>query len=163
MKKYITVILLFVLSALGLTQDVVTKPITQSEDITEIINSSTQELLLVTDVFRNKILADAVRVAVLECGVKAFVLAPEALVQDLSSYFGTLRQAGVAIHLQEATGAFLVIDRKFVIQGSLLSELETPEISNPTMLIASEDYAKHLTQIFIDAFEGAKEWVYEPQ
>jgi hypothetical protein len=162
MKKYITVTLLFVLSAISLAQDVVTRPLNKSEEMAEVINASTQELHLVTDVFRNKVLADAVRVAVLERGVKAFVLAPETLIQDLSSYFGTLSQAGAAIHLQDATGAFLVIDRKYVIQGQLLSELETPGISTPTTLIASEDYANHLTQLFIEAFEGAKEWVYEP-
>jgi hypothetical protein len=163
MKRYITLLLLSILSTLCLAQDVVTRPINQSEEIAEVINASTQELLLVTDTFRNKTLADAVRVAALERGVKVFVLAPEALVQDLSSYFGTLSQAGATIHLQEATGAFLVIDRKYVIQGALLSDLENPQGSAQTMLIASEDYANHLTQLFIDAFEGATSWVYEPQ
>jgi phosphatidylserine/phosphatidylglycerophosphate/cardiolipin synthase-like enzyme len=163
MKRYITLLLLSVLSTLGLAQDVVTHPLSKSEEIAEVINASTQELLLVTDTFRNKSLADAVRVAALERGVKVFVLVPEALVQDLSSYFGTLSQAGATIHLQEATGAFLVIDRKYVIQGNLLSELENPQAITPTMLIASEDYADHLTQLFIDSFEGATLWVYEPQ
>lgn len=163
MKGYITLLLLSVLSTLSLAQDVLTRPITQSEEIAEVINASTQELLLVADTFRNKTLSDAVRLAVLERGVKVFVLAPESLVQDLSSYFGTLSRAGATIHLQEATGAFLVIDRQYVIQGSLLSELENPEMATQTMLIASEDYAKHLTQIFIEAFEGATVWVYEAQ
>jgi phosphatidylserine/phosphatidylglycerophosphate/cardiolipin synthase-like enzyme len=163
MKGYITLLLLSVLSTLSLAQDVITRPISKSEEIAEVINASTQELLLVTDTFRNKTLADAVRVAALERGVNVFVLAPEALIQDLSSYFGTLSQAGATIHLQDATGAFLVIDHKYVVQGALLSELENPEMTTQTMLIASEDYANHLTQLFIDAFEGAKEWIYKAQ
>jgi hypothetical protein len=163
MKRYIVLLLLPVLSTFSLAQGVVTRPLSKSEEIAEVINASTQELLLVTDTFRNKSLADAVRVAVLERGVKVFVLAPETLIQDLSSYFGTLSQAGATIHLQEATGVFLVIDRKYVIQGALLSNLENPQGSAQTMLIASEDYANHLTQLFIDAFEGATSWVYEPQ
>jgi hypothetical protein len=161
MKKYIALLLLFALSTLSLAQDVVTRPLSKSEEIAEIINACTQELLLVTDTFRNKTLADAVRVAALERGVKVFVLVPEPLVQDLSSYFGTLSQAGATIHLQDATGGFLIIDRKYVVQGALLSELENPQSTTQTMLIASEDYANHLTQLFIDAFEGASAWVYE--
>jgi phosphatidylserine/phosphatidylglycerophosphate/cardiolipin synthase-like enzyme len=163
MKRYTALLLLSVLSTLSLAQEVVTRPISKSEEIAEVINASTQELLLVTDTFRNETLADAVRVAALERGVKVFVLAPEELAQDLSSYFGTLSQAGATVHLQEATGAFLVIDRKYVIQGNLLSELENPQTTTPTMLIASQDYANHLTQLFIEAFEGATTWVYEPQ
>lgn len=163
MKRYTALLLLSVMSTLSLAQEVVTRPIGEAKEIAEVINASTQELLLVTDTFRNETLADAVRVAALERGVKVFVLAPEALVQDLSSYFGTLSQAGATIHLQDATGAFLVVDRKYVVQGNLLSELENPQTATPTMLIASEDYANHLTQLFIDVFEGGTVWVYEPQ
>jgi hypothetical protein len=163
MKRYIALLLLSVLSTFNLAQDVVTRPLSKSGEIAEVINASTQELLLVADTFRNETLADAVRVAALERGVNVFVLAPESLIQDLSSYFGTLSQAGATIHLQEATGAFLVIDRKYVIQGALLSDLANPQTSSQTMFIASEDYANHLTQLFIDAFEGATTWVYEPQ
>jgi phosphatidylserine/phosphatidylglycerophosphate/cardiolipin synthase-like enzyme len=142
---------------------VVTRPVATSEEIVRVIDAATQELLLSTDTFRNQDLANAVNRALLERGVDVYVLAPEALVTDLSSYFGTLERSGASVHTQETTGAFLIVDRKYVIQGPILSELETASQSNPTVLIASPDYATHLTKLFIEAFEGGQVWTHVPQ
>jgi hypothetical protein len=161
MSKYLFLFLLFL--STGYAQEVVTQPIQNIEVLTELIGSSTQELLLVTDVFRNEAVADAVKNALIERGVKVYVLVPQNLVTDLSSYFGTLAKAGAMIHLQESTGAFLVIDRNYVVQGSLLGSLPEAQPTTPTMLIASTDYANHLAQLFIDAFEGGQVWTYKPQ
>lgn len=160
MKKYI---LLFLFLSVCHGQEIVTQPITDSEALIEVIASSTQELLLVTDVFRNEAVADAVKDALTERGVAVYALAPRDLVTDLSSYFGTLAQAGAVIHTQEATGAFLVIDREYVIQGSMLGSLPEAQAVTPTMLIASSEYADQLAGLFIDAFEGGETWTYEPQ
>lgn len=161
MIKYLFIFLLCL--SLGYAQEAVTQPITDVEALTEVINASTQELLLVTDVFRNEMVSDAVKDAILKRGVEVYVLAPQDLVTDLSSYFGTLAEAGAVIHTQEATGAFLVIDRKYVVQGSLLGGLHEVQPTTPTMLIASTEYANHLAGLFIDAFEGGKAWFYETQ
>jgi hypothetical protein len=161
MNKYFLLFLLFL--SVSYAQEVVTQPIQDIEALTALISSSTQELLLVTDVFRNEAVADAVKNALVERGVQVYVLVPQDLVTDLSSYFGTLAQAGATIHLQESTGAFLVIDRKYVVQGSLLGSLPEAQPTTPTMLIASTDYANHLAQLFIDAFEGGQAWTYKPQ
>lgn len=161
MKKYLFLFLLFL--SVGYTQEVATQPITDIEALTEVIGTSTQELLLVTDIFRNEAIADAVKDALTKRGVQVYVLAPKDLVTDLSSYFGTLAQAGAVIHTQEATGAFLVIDRKYVVQGSLLGGLPEAQSATPTMLIASAEYANHLATLFIDAFERGESWTFEAQ
>jgi hypothetical protein len=160
MNKYI---LFFLFLSVCHGQEIVTQPIADTEALVEVITSSTQELLLVTDVFRNEAVADAVKNALTERGVAVYVLAPEDLVTDLGSYFGTLAQSGAVIHTQEATGAFLVIDRKYVIQGSMLGSLPEAQAVAPTMLIVSPEYADQLAGLFIDAFEGGETWTYEPQ
>lgn len=161
MKKYLLLCLL-ILSA-GHAQEVVTQVVTDVEALTKVIGSSTQELLLVTDVFRNEAVSDAVKDALTKRGVAVYVLAPQDLVTDLSSYFGTLAQAGAAIHIQEATGAFLVIDRKYVVQGPMLGNLPEAQPTTPTMLVVSTEYADHLAQLFIDAFEGVEAWTFDAQ
>jgi hypothetical protein len=161
MKKYFLSFVLFL--SLGYGQEVATQPITDVDALIEVISASTQELLLVTDVFRNEAVSDAVKDALLKRGVKVYVLAPQDLVTDLSSYFGTLSEAGAVIHTQEATGAFLVIDRKYVVQGPMLGGLPKGQPSTPTMLVASPEYANHLAGLFIDAFEGGEAWSYEVQ
>ncbi len=161
MIKYLFIFLFCV--SLGYAQEALTQPITDAEALAGVINASTQELLLVTNVFRNEVVSDAVKDALLKRGVRVYVLVPQGLVTDLSSYFGTLAEAGAVIHTQEATGAFLVIDRKYVVQGSMLGSLPEGQLSTPTMLVASTDYANHLAQLFIDAFEGGETWSYEVQ
>ena len=160
MKKYI---LFFLFLSVGHGQQIVTQPITDDEALAQVIAASTQELLLVTDVFRNEAVSDAVKDALTKRGVAVYVLAPRDLVTDLSSYFGTLARAGAVIHTQEATGAFLVVDRKYVVQGSMLGSLPETQAATPTMLIASTEYADQLAGLFIDAFEGGEAWTYEPQ
>ncbi len=163
MKNYLVFILTTFCFSSPIAQDVVTKPIATSEEIVQVIDAATQELLLSTDTFRNQDMANAVNRALLERGVKVYVLVPETLVTDLSSYFGTLERSGASIHTQETTGAFLVVDRTYVIQGQMLSELETVNQSTPTVLIASIDYANHLTTLFTEAFEGGQAWTHVPQ
>jgi hypothetical protein len=160
MKKYI---FLFLFLSVCYGQEVVTQPVTDTEALAEVIAASTQELLLVTDIFRNEVVADAVKDALSKRGVAVYVLAPRDLVTDLSSYFGTLAQAGAVIHTQEATGAFLIVDRKLVVQGSLLGSLPETQTATPTMLIASTEYADQLAGLFIDAFDGGEAWTYEAQ
>jgi hypothetical protein len=161
MKKYFLLIVIFL--SLGYGQEVATQPITDVDALIEVISASTQELLLVTDVFRNEAVSDAVKDALLKRGVNVYVLAPQDLVTDLSSYFGTLAEAGAVIRTQEATGAFLVIDRKYVVQGPMLGGLPEAQLGTPTMLVASPEYANHLAGLFIDAFEGGEAWSYEAQ
>ncbi len=162
MKNLFFVFFILTLSS-SFAQSVVTKPIETTKSIAEVIDSATSELLLVTDTFRNEALADAVKNALEKRGVKVYLLVPETLVNDLSSYFGTLERSGAEIRLQDSTGAFLIVDRTYVIQGQLLSTLETTEQPTPTMLIANKDYANYLTELFIDAFEGAKVWTHDAQ
>jgi phosphatidylserine/phosphatidylglycerophosphate/cardiolipin synthase-like enzyme len=163
MKNYFVFILTAFYFSSSMAQDVVTKPIAASEEIVQVIDAATQELLLSTDTLRNQDLANAVNRALLERGVEVYVLVPETLVTDLSSYFGTLERSGANIHTQETTGAFFVVDRSYVIQGPMLSELETANQDSPTVLIASPDYANHLTKLFTKAFEGGKAWTHVPQ
>ena len=163
MKKHIIIGIFFLTLSLVHSQATVTRPLTEPDEVAQVISTSTAELLLVTDTFRSETLADAVRVALLERGVQVFVVVPEALVTDLSSYFGTLERAGASIRLQETTGAFLVVDRQHVIQGPLLSTLEAAPQASPTMLISNADYAEQLAERFIDAFKGATPWTHEPQ
>ena len=163
MKKHILIGIFFFASSLVQSQATTTRPLTKPDEIAQVISAATTELLLITDTFRNETLADAIRLALLERGVPVFIVVPEDLVTDLSSYFGTLERAGASIHLQETTGAFLVVDRQHVIQGPMLSTLETAPQASPTMLISNTDYADQLAQRFIDAFEEAAPWTHEPQ
>jgi phosphatidylserine/phosphatidylglycerophosphate/cardiolipin synthase-like enzyme len=163
MKKISLYTLLTFCFSLSFAQDVVTKPVETLEEIVAVIDAATQELLLSTDTFRSQELASAVSRALLERGVKVYVLVPEALVNDLSSYFGTLERNGASVHMQETTGAFLIVDRTYIVQGPMLSELETVNQTSPTVLIASQDYATHLTKLFTEAFEGGQAWTHEPQ
>jgi phosphatidylserine/phosphatidylglycerophosphate/cardiolipin synthase-like enzyme len=162
MEKHLISFFIYALS-FSFAQNIITQPVETPDDIARVIASATSELLLVTDTFRNEVLSDAVKDALEKRGVKVYVLVPESLITDLSSYFGTLERAGVEIRLQDSTGAFLIVDRSYVIQGQLLSTLATAEQSTPTMLIANQDYATHLTELFINAFEGAQVWTYETQ
>jgi Archaeal transcriptional regulator TrmB len=163
MKKLLLICFVMLTFSISFAQNVITKPVATTDDITQVIASATSELLLVTDIFRNEALADAVKEALEKRGVSVYVLAPETLVTDLSSYFGTLERTGAEIRLQDSTGAFLIVDRTYVIQGQLLSTLAITEQTTPTMLIASEDYATYLAGLFIDAFEGAKAWTHDAQ
>jgi sugar-specific transcriptional regulator TrmB len=163
MKKLLPICFVIVTFASSLAQHVVTKPIKNTNEMVEVITSATTELLLVTDTFRDEALADAVKEALEKRGVSVYVLVPETLVNDLSSYFGTLERAGSELRLQDATGAFLIVDRTYVIQGQLLSTLATTEQATPTMVIASKEYASYLAERFIDAFEGAEIWTHDVQ
>jgi hypothetical protein len=163
MKKLLLICFVIATFTSSLAQNVVTKPVATTNEIVEVIASATTELLLVTDTFRDEALADAVKEALEKRGVSVYVLVPETLVNDLGSYFGTLELAGAELRLQDSTGAFLIVDRTYVIQGQLLSTLETTEQVTPTMLIASKDYARHLTELFITAFEGAETWTHDVQ
>lgn len=161
MKKLLFICFFIFTPSISLAQNVITKPVETTEDVAQVIASATREVLLVTDTFRNEGLADAVKEALEKRGVSVYVLAPETLVTDLSSYFGTLERAGAEIRLQDSTGAFLIVDRTYVIQGQLLSALATTEQTTPTMLIANQDYATYLAELFIDAFEGAETWTHD--
>jgi phosphatidylserine/phosphatidylglycerophosphate/cardiolipin synthase-like enzyme len=163
MKKHLLIGFFIYALSLSLAQDIITQPVETPDDITRVIASATRELLLATDTFRNEALSDAVKEALEKRGVKVYVLVPESLINDLSSYFGTLERAGAEIRLQDSTGAFLIVDRSYVIQGQLLSTLATAEQTTATMFIASQDYATYLAKLFIDAFEGAKVWTHDLQ
>jgi phosphatidylserine/phosphatidylglycerophosphate/cardiolipin synthase-like enzyme len=163
MKKLLLICFVILAFSISFAQNVITKPVETSDDIARVITSATSELLLVTDTFRNEALADAVREALEKRGVQVYVLVSKPLVNDLSSYFGTLERAGAEIRLQDSTGAFLVVDRTYVIQGKLLSTLPTTQQTTPTMLIASKEYADYLTELFIEAFEGAVTWTHDAQ
>ena len=160
MKKYTSLFTLVFVVSLATAQSA-TRPLAMTEDVGRVIDSATVELLLITDTFRNETLAEAVRQALLERGVTVYVLAPSSLVMDLSSYFGTLALAGAEVRLQETSGAFLVVDRQYVVQGPLLSALEAVPQSTLTLFIANETYAEQLTQRFIEAFEGGEPWTYK--
>ena len=130
-------------------------------EVNDILEVATGEILVVTDVLRSQLMADALREAMVVRGVTVYVLIPTATAEEKPSYVASLAYAGANVRLSEVGGSFIVIDRRYTVTGPLIGSLGGLETAAPTMLIDDPTYAQQFVEGFRQGFERAQ--VYTPQ
>lgn len=160
LKKLTTLIfiasIVFSVKAQAPTQQV----LNSTEKIVEIINTATDEILLVTDVLRTVEVADAMREALAVRGVPVYILIPPNTVGENVSYIASLAHAGANVRLSEVGGSFLVLDRRITMAGPLIGSLGQASEGMPTVFIDDPTYAAQFVDGFIQSFEEAQ--IYTP-
>ena len=153
-------VLMFVIS-LAKAQTANYRILSEAEEVGDILEVATGEILVVTDVLRSQLVADALREATVVRGVAVYVLIPTATAEEKPSYVASLAYAGANIRLSEVGGSFIVIDRRYTVTGPLIGSLGELETAAPTMLIDDPSYAHQFVEGFRQGFERAQ--VYTPQ
>ena len=133
----------------------------EAEEVSDLIEVATSEILVVTDVLRSQGVADALREAMVVRGVAVYVLISAATVEERPSYVASLAYVGANVRLSEVGGSFIVIDRRYTVTGPLIGSLGQGETGAPTLLIDDLAYAQKFVEGFRQSFERAQ--VYMPQ
>ncbi len=133
----------------------------KAEEVEEVVQVATSEILVVTDVLRSQAVADALREAMVVRGVAVYILIPVVTAEEKPSYTASLAYAGANVRLSEVGGSFIVLDRRYTLTGPLIGSLGQVETETPTLLIDDPSYAQKFVEGFRQSFEQAQ--VYTPQ
>lgn len=157
--KWLQCTIVCVFISLGLTQESNYQILSSAEQIVEQINSATEEILLATNIFRSKEVAEAIHEALVVRGVAVYLLIPETNAEENASYVASLAHAGANVKLSEVGGSFLIIDRHITIAGELIGNLAQGAEQAPTILVDDANYATQFIEGFIQGFEEAIDYV----
>ena len=137
------------------------RTLNKAEEVEEVVQVATSEILVVTDVLRSQAVADTLREAMVVRGVAVYILIPTATAEEKPSYIASLAYAGANVRLSEVGGSFIVIDRRYTVTGPLIGSLGKVETETPTLLIDDPSYTQQFVEGFRQSFEQAQ--VYTPQ
>lgn len=132
--------------------------LTTVEEVAQVINSASSEIMLATGVLRSPEIAEALRDAVVTRGVAVYILAPEENVTDSASYFASLALAGAGVALSPVEGSFLTVDRQTLVTGVLVSGvvgLPGYEDKDQTVLVPDPAYTAAYVDSFYQSFTAA--------
>lgn len=125
------------------------------------IGLATQQVLIYSPWLKNKNVADAIRVAVAERGIRVYLLSPQESIWDKASYFGSLALAGARLYTGTIdkgliSNPFLVIDNNRAIIGRQIGL--NPNIYDPmlTRLTTNPAEVKRLVTWYAAALTKTK-------
>lgn len=132
-----------------------------SSDVVAYVDAAQSEILLSAYMLRVQSIAEALRRAVVERGVQAYILTTNAGLNEGASYAKSLALAGAHVRSGYANAELLVVDRYYVVNGPLIGVQSMPEGMDPTFAFTGTDYANSLVTIFIEQYNGAAP--YDPR
>ena len=158
------VLALSVFSSLALSGGI---PVTleRSSDVTQVIASSRHEVLMLVPNLRSRVVANALRQAVVEGGVSLKILCDASLVNERSSFIPMLsmlheRKHDVRVRvLRRVNRTLLVVDQARAVFGPLVSELDSFGL-NPTRLVTDALEAQVQARAFRAQWQRATPWTY---
>lgn len=104
-------------------------------DVARLVDSAQREVIVVAPVLRVKLIADALRKAVVERGLSLKVLTGASSVRDGASYWWGLQQAGAQVRtVSSVTGYEVIVDRRVRVSGDLIGRMLSPtELANTVL------------------------------
>jgi hypothetical protein len=126
----VTLTMLFALPREGQAQRVNTV-----SDVAGLIDSAQREVIVVAPVLRVKVIANALRKAVVERGLSLKILTGSSSVRDGASYWWGLQQAGADLRtVSSVTGYEVIVDRQVRVSGDLIGRILSPtELANTVL------------------------------
>ena len=98
------------------------KPLTSTDELVQVIDSATQEILVAAPALNNTAVAQALHQASFEKGVSVLVLMPLEAAAAKTSYANSLVAGYATVHNARIEAvSVLVVDRKYLVRGPLLS------------------------------------------
>lgn len=126
-----------------------------SQDVIAYVDAAQSEILLSAYVLRVQGIAEALRRAVVERGVQAYILTTTAGLNEGASYAKSLALAGAHVRSGYANAELLIVDRYYVVNGPLIGVQSMPQGMDPTFAFVGSDYAAALVSIFIEQYNHA--------
>lgn len=126
-----------------------------SNDVVAYVDAAQSEILLSAYMLRVQGVAEALRRAIVERGVQAYILTTNAGLSEGASYGKSLALAGAHVRSGYANAELLIVDRYYVVNGPLIGVQSMPEGMDPTFAFTGTDYANSLVTIFVEQFNAA--------
>jgi hypothetical protein len=104
------------------------RTLTTSQEVGATLLAATSEVMIVTPALRSKDVAEGLRKAAVERGVRVFLLADVRFLNDGGSYLNGLSLTpGIQVRLLRGVGASrATVDRQLTLSGPLLSDIASP-------------------------------------
>jgi phosphatidylserine/phosphatidylglycerophosphate/cardiolipin synthase-like enzyme len=126
-----------------------------SSDVVPYIDAASQEILVSAYMLRSQVIAEALRRAIVERGVKVYILTTDNGLHEGASYAKSLALAGAFVRSGYANAEILVSDRYYTISGPLIGmSVVLPQV-DPTFLVMGSEYANSLVAIYIELYSQA--------
>lgn len=125
------------------------------EEVAGFVDQATSEILVSSFMFRLLPVAEALRRAMVQRGVTVYLLTTVEGLNENASYAKSLALAGAQVRSGYANAELMVIDRVYVVNGSLIGKPPGPLGEEPTLLMVGQDYALELVRIFVEVFAAA--------
>jgi hypothetical protein len=126
--RRLTVLIAVMAGAVGLAQaDAMNHAqVGSPAELAQLVARSTDEILLAVPVLRSRIVADALREAMVVRGVRVYALVPREGIEARAAYLVSLQLAGARVRLGSVRESLLVLDRQEVVVGPLLAAPDVP-------------------------------------
>lgn len=140
----------------------------RASDVATVIASARRQVLVLAPSLRARAVADALRRALVEGGVKLLILCNADLVGERSSFvpmLSVLRARGHTVEvrvLREINRAVLVVDEARAVFGPLMAEPESFNLK-PTRLVNDPSEAQGQARAFSAQWQRATRWMYTIQ
>jgi hypothetical protein len=155
---------LSVLSSLAFSSDIPVK-LDYASDVAQVIASSRREILVLAPNLRSRIVANALRKAVVESGVSLEILCDASLLNERSSFIPMLsmlheRKHHVTVRvLRDVNRTLLIVDQSRAVFGPLVSEPDSFG-SQPKRLATDVLEAQVQARTFRVQWQRATLWTY---
>jgi uncharacterized protein YllA (UPF0747 family) len=161
------VLALSVLSSLAFSSGIPVR-FDHASEVAQVIASSRREVLMLVPSLRSRVVANALRKAVVEAGVSLEILCDTSLVNERSSFIPMLsmlheRKHNVTVRvLRGVNRTLLVVDQSRAVFGPLVSESDSFGL-NPTRLVTDALEVRYQTRVFRSQWQKATPWTYTVQ
>lgn len=152
-------ILLCVGAALALPGRTLSTP----QQVGATLLAATSEVTLVTPALRSKDVAESLRKAAVERGVRVFLLADARFLSDGGSFLGSLSMTpGIQVRLLRGLNdSRATIDRQLILSGPLLADIVSPLQQTPTQVSQEPRAVRTASVWFNEAWAQARPYRYE--
>ena len=139
-----------------------------SSEVTQVIASSRQEVLLLAQSLRSRAVANSLRKAIVEGGIALEILCDANSIQEPSNFIPVLsmlrkRNHRVAVRiLRGVNRAVLIVDQSRAMFGALVGEPDSFGLT-PTRLVTDALEVRQHVRAFKAQWQRATPWVYTVQ
>ncbi|PNY79675.1 hypothetical protein [Deinococcus koreensis] len=137
--------------------------LTTSQQVGASLYEATSEVLLVTPTLRSKDVAEALRRAAVERGVRIFLIADGRYVNEGASYLASLSLTpGIQVRLVRGLEASrATIDRQMTVSGPLLADVPSPRRPGATLALQQPQAVRVASTWFSKAWATARPYRYQ--
>jgi hypothetical protein len=130
--------------------------LTTQAEVAQLIAAATKEVMLTAPALRSRVVAEALREAIVVRGVEVYLLVSPAGVEERASYAMSLSLAGAHVGVGSVDTAYLVVDRQLTVTGPLVGELEAVQRVTVTRSSGDLAYTQEVVGWFYRAFSAAQ-------